>query len=436
MGFRRLITILAATAGLAASVLYPLPSSAVEIATVPAAQVQASFISATQVAPWDATRWTREFAEFRAAGISQVILNGAVFQNGAIRQAYYPTSLAGTSPAAGAAGAPADVIGPLLAGARSYGIKVWLGTYQPDPSWYAPTAQNVATLTASNAAATASVLADLDKHYASYADDIAGWYLSSEVSASFPWSATTANALIPYYKTLVSAAHRAVTTHRTMISPYYNVDALPDTSKWTNMWAAILGSASIDVLALQDGAGDEVWRSQAVIDQLIATKFAATRLAIARAGGRTALWGNLDLYDAFGLFKPVGDVAADRVAASRYATAFTSWSFTAQYSSWTLGTNAYSKPFGLWNTSRILLGGAPSTPVLQTASSAAGRYTYTWRASVPAAGKPLAYYRIFAPQGTGIADDFAPSWSGATACVLVQAVDTSGAVSGVMRTCP
>ena len=340
---------------LALSALAASPAHAESHPTVPS-----SFISAKLTVGWDSTRWGYEFRDLKAAGISELVLDGAVFATGDRPTAYYPSGVPGVDRASGPAGAPADVITPLLSGARSAGMHVWLGTYIPDSGWYAPNDATVDEMTTSNAAITAAVLKDLDAKYSAYSDVVSGWYLGSEVSASYAWSWNAGTALTDYYRSLAATAKAARTATRTMIAPYFNIASLPPhSSLWTSMWTRILSAAPIDVLALQDGTGDTGIRlpPETVRDQLL-EKFGDTRAAITASGAKTELWADLDLYDTEGL-KSIADVAAVTAILSGTVSRFTSWSFSQLYSPWTLGTDMYAAPFGSWNNTGVIPVGAP-----------------------------------------------------------------------------
>lgn len=310
------------------------------------------------VADWDATRWSHEFRDLRAAGIRSVILNGAADRTpSGTTRAYYASSLAGVERATTKSGAPVDVVTPLLSGARSTGMTVWLGTYLPDASWFSPEDATVGSMTTTNADITSAVLSELDATFAEYADVVEGWYLGSEVNSNYAWSWTAGEALEAYYSRLASTASAASTAQQTMASPYYNVAALPNASLWTSMWTRILSAAPLSVLALQDGTGDCAdnvcgpWRAPDVQAEQLTTKFAASAAAVKAAGDRTALWSNANLYDGFGRYKPIADLARDVETVAPHVTNYTSWSYTNHYSPWTLGTDALHLSFAAWNTS-------------------------------------------------------------------------------------
>lgn len=408
----------------------------------PASKIPSSLVSVTQVASWSATRWGYEFRDWASAGIREVVLNGAVKDEGdAGLVAYYPSSLAAIRRASDGSGAPQDSVTPLLEGARGAGIRVWLGTYLPTSEWFSPTSSSVKAMTVANASRTSAVIADLDRAYASYSDVVAGWYLGSEVGANYAWSWTAGEALAAYYTQLVASAASATTASKTMISPYYNPAALPNSSLWTSMWKRILTAAPVDVLALQDGTGDcsdnvcGAWRTPAEMKDQLDTKFGATREAITAAGSRTALWANLDLYDSFGYSKPIRDLEDVHTIVAPHVDSYTSWSFTRQYSMWTLGTKSYHVPFALWNTSDAIVSGVPSTPTYLTTTTSLGLTTVTWEPSTVPDGATRAFYRIFDDRGRQLANSSSPRWTGTRECISIVAVDTSGNTSLPAENC-
>lgn len=421
-----------------ASALVAAPADAATPAKVPS-----SLISVTQAATWNEARWGYEFRDAAAAGVKTLILNGAAVDSGGRATAYYPAAAEGVRQATSATGAPLDVVTPLLKGARAAGMKVWLGTYLPASSWYSPSDSTVAAMTSANAGLTESIIRDLDAQFSSYGDVIEGWYLGSEVSAAWPWSWKAGEALVAYYTRLSTAAKSATLAQRTMISPYYNVSALNNPTLWTNMWTRVLSAAPLDVIALQDGTGDcgdnvcGPWRSIDRMDAELTTKFEATAKAAANSGGRTQVWANLDLYDAFGWSKPVGDVAHVWSTVAPYVSGYTAWSYTRQYSPWTLGTNTYHLPFQAWNTTGSLPTAAPSTPAVTSTSRSGTSTTVTWSASTPAAGSYLAYYRVVGGNGVvlGNVTTSSRSWTGSEQCPGIVSVDTAGNASPAATTC-
>ncbi|NUU08110.1 DUF4434 domain-containing protein [Leifsonia sp. C5G2] len=357
MSLTRILAALAMTAA-AAGVFSAAPAHASARGEAPPdSRIPSSFISAATVADWDATRWSQEFRDLTAAGISTVVLNGAVARDTAAARAYYPTALPGVQQATSKGRSPVDAVTPLLTGARASGLTVWLGTYLPDSSWFSPDDATVSATTTANAAMTEAVIQDLDTRYGEFRDVIEGWYLGSEVNSNYAWSWNAGEALTSYYARLTAAAATASTAQKTMASPYYNVAALPNASLWTSMWTRILSAAPVTVLALQDGAGDCAdgvcgpFRDAETQAQQLTTKFAATAAAVKAAGDRTALWSNADLYDGLGRSKPIPDLARDVETVRPYVSGYTSWSYTNQYSPWTLGTDVFHTPFAEWNTS-------------------------------------------------------------------------------------
>jgi hypothetical protein len=412
-------------------VLLPSPASA----STPSV-VGRSLVSVEQVTGWDDARWTQEFTDLKAAGISELILNGAVVAGAGSATAYYPATINGVRQATDPGGHGIDVVHTVLDHARTAGMTVWLGTYIPDSNWFSPSDATVAAMASANASLTADVLRDLDRRYAEYAGTIAGWYLGSEVGAGYAWSWTAGTALSAYFGQLVAAGHAAGTAQKVMTSPYYNVEALPDGGLWTSMWTRILAAAPIDVIALQDGTGDGgAWRSPGAETSQIVQKFAATRAAIASTSPATQLWDNADLYDVAGNAKPIADVARAIQAARPYIDGTASWSFTSNYSPWTLGTDAYATPFGAWNAGRPLNAQTPTDPAALSRVPDGASFRITWNPSAASTGNVLAYYRVATPDGTPLAEGFSPSWTGADSCVTVQAVDTAGNVSHAVPTC-
>lgn len=423
------IAAMAVAVGILASLYQPVRAHA----STP--QVEISFLPIQATLNWSQARWDQEFSDLKNSGIAEIVSDGAVFREGSTDVAYYPASLPGMSIKRNNSGAASDQILTLLQTARKYGFKVWLGTYIPSSEWYSLTDANVAQAAHENATRTAAILKDIDGKYGAYASIIAGWYLGSEISASWAWSWTATQALKSYFKTLYDAAQLATLSKKTLVSPYYNIDALGDPGLWTKMWESVLLSAPLSVIALQDGVGDESkWMSSSVQKQRIATKYAATQKAITQSGARTSLWANMDLYDIYGFTRPALDVAATRSIEAPYVSRFLSWSFSAQISPWALGTNAYYNPFKAWNISGSLPPATVAAPSNFSVSSSAGVTTVDWP-DVAAGAYPIAYYRIFTLTGEQLDVRFVSSWSGTGGCAQIQAVDVAGNVSAKVPTC-
>jgi hypothetical protein len=414
-----------------------IPAAAVSVAS----RVPSSFISVEQVAGWDASRWGYEFRDLKAAGISDLVLNGVAVAGPSGAVAYYPSRVPGIVQAVGETGARIDVATGVLSRARAAGMHVWLGTYLPGPDWYQPNDATVVQMTQTNASITAAVIRDLDTEYSAYRGVISGWYLSSEVSDAYSSSGVAVTALTAYYSQLVKAARAAHTTTRTMIAPYDNLDALPNQSLWTSAWTRILRAAPIGVIALQDGTGDGLgWRpppTPATDQKQLVSKYQATRNAIAAAKTTTALWADLDFYDFFGYSKPISDLAHVAATVAPFVTGYTSWSFTSQYSPWTIGSSAFATPLGIWNGTGLIAAGNPTPPshFTSTKHGTGSTSTIVWTSATPAAGQTIAFYRVFsANTGNLLGETTTTTWT-ATECVTIQTVDTTGSASQPAPSC-
>ncbi|MFE6233599.1 DUF4434 domain-containing protein [Cellulosimicrobium sp. NPDC057862] len=403
-------------------------------ATAPASPMVAStFLDPRTAMSWDAVRWDRELTSMRSAGLTTVVLQASVELRDGKTMAYYPSDLPGVRRATPESGAPSDVVGTLLASAKTHGMTVWLGLYRDArPERFAPTS-TIATTLAQDASITRAVAAELRHAYSTYRSTIMGWYLPAEINTNYT-DEPARSAIRGYYRDVV--AHLRAPSHRypVMVSPYFNAGAGVTPGVWRAFWAQTLTAAPLDVLALQDGAGDipGVPRGRAELDATLTTWFAATRAAITDARARTALWSNLNLYEFTGAAATVGDVASNARAVRPHVTGYTSFSFTSNYSPWTLGTDRYATVFGTWNTTGTLPTGTPTAPVPGSVTRARGVLTLTWAASTSTSGTQIAYYRLFdTDTGRYLTTVWGVSTTLATTarCASVAAFDVAGNVS-------
>ncbi|MFJ2535763.1 DUF4434 domain-containing protein [Microbacterium maritypicum] len=427
---RRMIAATIAMIAVLTSIGYP--SATAQAVSV---QIESSFLPIRHTVGWSQGRWEREFADLKNSGINEIVSDGAVFHEGASDVAYYPSKIPGFNVRVDNSGRPVDQLKMLLQTAEKFGFNVWLGTYVPPDTWYAPKDATVEQDAHSNATTTTAILRELDSLYASHSQVISGWYLSSEISASWAWSWTASQALVKYYKELCDAALSAAITKETLISPYYNISALKDPALWTQLWQKVLRVAPISAIALQDGTGDvSEWVNPEVQANHIWTKFTSTRAAIAESGARTSLWANLNFYDLYGYARPILDIAASHASVVRHVSKVTSWSFTGHVSPWSLGTNAYYKPFQEWNITGLIKRAAVAPPTNLIRAAIPGSTRVSWTAATSGA-YPIAYYRVFSPSGPQLAEVYSTTWMGGEACPNIQSVDVAGNVSDKVKTC-
>ncbi len=433
----RALVLLALLSGLLALAV---PQATAAPAAAP--RIASTVLDPRAVLEWGTARWDQELDDLTEAGITSVVLQASADRVGTTARTYFPSTVPGTVQATRADGTPVDVVGTLLARAAAHGVQVWLGLYRDERAErFAPTA-TIATTLAQDQALTEALAGDLWGRYWNHHATITGWYLPAEVNTNYT-AEPARSAITAYFAALTSHLHATGNQYPVLTSPYFNPGAGVTPATWQAFWQQVLVAAPLDVVAQQDGSGDipGAPRARSELDATLAAWFGAVRAAITASGRPTALWVNLDLYEFTGGSAVVRDIAANHQAVAALVDGATSFSFTSQVAPWTLGTDAYFAPFTLWNTTGAFLPGTPSAPTGLSLTRSGGSLHASWTASTPAAGKYLAFYRVFRVEGA--ASSYATTvWSpGATItgdgddCVRVVAYDTTGDASAPVTAC-
>jgi hypothetical protein len=259
--------------------------------------------------------------------------------------AYYSSTVPGA-----ATGDSKDVLGTLMPILEKYGMHIRLGLFLDlieGNQWY-----SACSPAADDATLTKAIADDIWRQYGAYARIIDGWYLSNEVNTNCD-SGNRRITLANYYRDIVGYLHTHDNNMSVMISPYFNVNTGENPANWTSFWTYILNAAPIDIIALQDGAGDNP-TEPSYIAQLkgLTTWFAATKTAIMQSSHPTTeLWDNLDLYNtytgggAITLDQLTLNVAATKDSVSQY----TNFGWFSRFARWSVGDARLSAPFAQWN---------------------------------------------------------------------------------------
>ncbi len=168
---------------------------------------------------------------------------------------YYPTALTGF-----VQHNAYDAVGTSLAEAKAAGLQVWLGLNWTD-DWWNKAANDEAWLT-NEFDLSNRIIDELWSHYgATYGSTIAGFYLTMEVDNVNFQSTLSQDRMAAVYKSVADHSHTA-TGKPVMIAPFFNSTIGQDPQAHAAMWARILTTAPIDVVAVQDGICRKGMRGQ------------------------------------------------------------------------------------------------------------------------------------------------------------------------------
>jgi hypothetical protein len=331
----------------------PEPASAQEAASevVPPAKkeptITAAFFSLDSPSKnWSAAAWNTTINDAKKAGFTSITLISSVTRNkDGTTSAYYPSTVPGTM-----TGASKDVLSTLMPILKKYDMHIRFGLFLDvieGNQWYSS-----CTPAADDAKLTKAIADDLWRQYQDYAQLIDGWYLSNEVNTNCMYGNRRVT-LGNYYGDVVNYLHTHNNNMSVMISPYFNVNTAAKPEDWTSFWAYIFSAAPIDIIALQDGAGDNSKNPdyQSQLDGLT-TWFAATRAGILKSSHPTTeLWDNLDLYNTY---TGGGAIALDQLTKNAAATKgivsrYTNFGWFSRFASWSTGTDRLIAPFETWN---------------------------------------------------------------------------------------
>lgn len=402
-------------------------------------RISSTVINPAAVVSWSSTRWDQEFTLLKGAHITNLVLQQSVGQSTPTATAYYPSAIPQTHGAVTASGGSPDVLTQVLSRARTAGMKVWIGLYSDTRSVRFSPNSTLGQILLDDAALSKKIAAEISAKYGQYGSTIAGWYLPAEINTNYFFQPALGQ-ISAYFKDVVTYLHSGSVNRPVMISPFFHDNAGVSASQFTQQWTKILSAAPIDIVALQDGVGDVPGSPpvRSVVDTRLKTWFGAMRSAITASHQRTKLWDNVDLYSFTGGPALIGDIANNAAATSSIVDGYTSFSFTNQISSWTLGTDSYYVPFVTWNVGGVLSRIAPSTPGNLKITATTSGASLSWTASKPAPGQSIAFYRIYAGSPMAYVSTVwgtTASISRSLICPRVIAYDTIGNASPAASTC-
>ena len=359
-----------------------LPTSAPPAAATdsdrPPLSFSGSFIQPWLTDAWKPAKWTTELGYLHAAGMSDLVLNWTA--DSKAETTVYPTNLPGYTQSSAR-----DSVGGALTAADGKNMNVYVGLADND-DWWTKHANN-ATWLNREAQTAIAVAEELWADYGSHAS-FSGWYLPLEVDNwNFATPTSWAN-LSAYYSTIANALHQLAPGLPVVISPFMNPSGGQTPAQWTQMWASVLSSAPIDVIALQDGAGDGT-----VSTAQIPVWFAATLAGIQAGRPSTQLWDDAETFNADSGTKDLSCIVSDLTAAQPYVTRF--WSFSYDHYQSPLQVDpSYDATYRDYLATGTVESEAPSTPAGITATATGARaFSLTWTASTDNLG--VVGYRIY-----------------------------------------
>lgn len=374
--FRRVASLALGVALVAALATPSAPAFATTCTTTP--RIDGSFVQPALIDGFTSTQLTSELSTLTNACLNSQVLQWTADTKNSTT--VYPSGLSGYSQ-----NTSTDVVSRVLTAADSAGISEYLGL-QTNDDWWTKYASDNTWLT--NEATKANALAD--DLYAKYGThtSLAGWYLPFEVDN---WNFTTTTSwsnMASFYTTIANHLHALTPSKPVIISPFYNTSGGQTSSQWTTMWTSIIGSAPIDVIALQDGVG----AGHATTAQL-ATWFSATKSAITAGRPATQLWADSETFNPDFTPMPISHVVADLKAVSPYVSKIMSFSYD-HYDSPSQVPAVYDTTYRNYLSSGAVETSAPTIPTSLTATNAGiTAINLTWTASTDNIG--VAGYQIY-----------------------------------------
>jgi hypothetical protein len=185
----------------------------------------------------------------------------------------------------------------------------WWRTYANDRTWLGAESELAQRL--------------IDEIWTRYgaARSFAGWYLPFEVDNWHFDGPDSWDAMASFYASVGQRAKHVTPNLPVVISPFFNPAGGLPPAEWAKMWAKILPTAPIDVIALQDGVG----AGHASHEHLVPW-FAATAAAIRTAGTDTELWSTTETFTPDFHPMDIGSVVEDMIAVQPYVSRY--WSFS------------------------------------------------------------------------------------------------------------
>ncbi len=341
-------------------------------------RIDGSFVQPALIDGYTSTQLASELSTLTNACVtSQVLQWTADTKN---NTTVYPSGLSGYTQ-----NTSTDVVGRLLTAADTAGVTEYLGL-QTNDDWWTNYANNTTWL--SSEATKANALADdLYSKYGTHTS-FTGWYLPFEVDNWNFTSSTTWSNMATFYTTIANHLHTLTPSKPVIISPFYNTSGGQTSSQWTTMWTSILGSAPIDVIALQDGVG----AGHATTAQL-STWFSATKSAITAGRPATQLWADSETFNPDFTPLSITHVVADLNAVAPYVTKTLSFSYD-HYDSPLQVPAVYDTTYRNYLSTGTVETSAPTTPASPTATNAGiTTINLSWTASTDNVG--VAGYQIY-----------------------------------------
>lgn len=352
------------------------PAFATTCTTTP--RIDGSFVQPSLIDGFTSTQLTNELTTLTNACVtSQVLQWTADTKN---NTTVYPSGLSGYTQ-----NTSTDVVSRVLTAADTAGVSEYLGL-QTNDDWWSKYA-NDSTWLSGEATKANAIADDLYAKYGTHTS-LAGWYLPFEVDNWNFTSTTTWSNMASFYTTIANHLHTLTPSLPVIISPFYNTAGGQTSSQWTTMWTSILGSAPIDVIALQDGIG----AGHATNGQL-ATWFSATKSAITAGRPATQLWADAETFNPDFTPMAISGVVADITAEAPYVSKTLSFSYD-HYDSPSQVPAVYDTTYRNYLTSGTVETTPPSTPTGLTATNAGiTAITLNWTASTDNIG--VAGYQIY-----------------------------------------
>ncbi|MFJ3489073.1 DUF4434 domain-containing protein [Leifsonia aquatica] len=369
---------LIAGAALAAALAVPATAAVAAPTCTTTPRVDGSFIQPALVDGWTSSQLTSEFATLTNACITSQVIQWTADTKASTT--IYPSGLTGYTQ-----NTSTDVVSRVLTAADTAGVSEYLGLQTNDDWWN--TYANDATWLNGQATKANALADDLYAKYGTHTS-FAGWYLPFEVDN---WNFTTTaswSAMASFYTTIANHLHALTPGKPVIISPFFNTAGGQTSSQWTTMWSSILGSAPIDVIALQDGVG----AGHATTAQL-ATWFAATKSAITSARPTTKLWADSETFNPDFTPMSISQLVADLNAVAPYVSKTLSFSYD-HYQSPLVVPAVYDTTYRNYLTSGAVETSAPSVPAgLTAASGGVTKVNLSWTAATDNIG--IAGYRLY-----------------------------------------
>ena len=295
--------------------------------------IKGSFFQPGLVVSWDSSKFASEFQYMRDVKMDHAIWQWTVNSKPGIQAAYYPTTLPGLV-------AKGDLVAASLIAAKDKGLQVWLGLNWND-DWFKMGATDTNWIS-NEFLLSRQIASELWSLYGSGSGAaIAGFYITMEMDNLNFQSAAKQDLMKNAYQTTCDFIH-TTTGKPVMVAPFFNKNVGQNASAYAAMWGSILRSASIDIVAMQDGVGVH---HAGTAD--LALWFSEMRGAIQASRPSTKLWSDLETFDeTVGggyVSAPVSRVITQFQKVAPYVDKVTSFSFNHYDSPNRSRTNEYAQ---------------------------------------------------------------------------------------------